>query len=1223
MEETNGENQSKKFNRTVFDHFEHLISANEKNRIKGSLNILKHFNTVQEKDIEVNHALTRIIRGLGSSTNIPRTGFYTILVALLNFRNDISLSQIFDLMEKHLHKAGSNAKSENADILTGQILACGAIVRSNLWSKTTHEEKLKIVECILTASKERTYQGLLAFEFITNIFEKVEDKDFYALCPLLKDEVSKPLENYTLDSLYLLNNMKKKYPQLPKKLKSVIVYPEVLSEENIGKLCRILMIIPKLSSLQHPVYDIISIEAATSSNLNHFLEELDWYLDIPNRNKLLVATKIYTILLEKLEDVSVVPNILTKNFVHQMLNHFKTLKGKDQDVEFKQSINKFFEQLLEKLKPEDVNSKIKIAVLKKLLFSPGTFIFEKITHSKVVQNITWSLNVDGVKKLVAVYRGVIEGSEIVASQYGHGDYWLNNDKLYAAHLLIKLLNHKAVREENDWKTEQLIFLMELGLLKDTQVRIGSELSASLKTAFFGALNLKLAKLEQLHTILLSVVLHLNSKLTPENLETALRSTITIEQYEIWEKTISIITKIEKKKKKGGLRSVFLTLFLHLALLLFNDAKLAVDSLNELFVCYEKTKKSRKNSEAMDETAVEDASGEDVMWIEVVTDLFLNFLSQNSHLLRNIVNLVFPYLCENMTTSTIQQLVSVLDPENENPLSKGNNHSDEDDSDEESESEKEDESDDSNNEEDDDDDDNDMEDESANDKLRMALQKVLTSNGYQSDEESIDIDQMSDTEGEKLDKALADAFKQFRPNHGKRKKQNEDQRALTHFRVRVLDLIEIYLDSNPSMIITLEIMLPLLKTVEFSVRDEHQAPLLHRLKSCLKKLSNLKKFENTDGVDDAVLCDLLKSLLDKGTKNTWIVQDMREQISHCCIFTIKCSDLLSNAEATPKKVKKRLKNSIVELIRNELDTYFNKRECATPFLVFKNLLKISWDGNLTLVTTILKYLFDANVKVFKKSQGLELVLSFYTNQRYLRSNTEKIREALNESHEEFSNNAITLFKSLCETERKVPSEKFLCNMFKLLVALKTSVLNIECMKWPAIAESVREFMSTVTLSKEAKTAFNKLCACLNVSNIVRHNPVVTSSTNNDEKATKGAKEKKKNKKTKNKEKLKLKKEAKELRLQSLSEGFKSLDFAVADDEVTMETNEESEEDSNNKSKKQKKRKSSENSVEGEKFNDVNTTKKSKKKRKNSENAESGTAIVNGVIESHNKKKKHKT
>ncbi|KAG5894715.1 hypothetical protein JTB14_006135 [Gonioctena quinquepunctata] len=1158
MENTNGditEKEKRKLNKTVLDNFSSLTNPQEAVRLKSSVNLLKHL-AGNDKNDELKYALGRIIRGLGSSTSCARTGFYTALVALFNVKNEITIDEIFEHIQKHLHKASGNTKSENADIFSGRILACGAIIRSNLWSKYSNGDKFKVLEFILQSSKERFYLGLLAYQFIIMALEKINDNDFEMIWPLLRDEVSKPWSEQHLDSLYLLCYIKNKYPNVINRsfLKKTIGTDELICPQSLDKLCRVLMTIPKLTSKQHFVYELISEEIAASDLLSDFVQELDKYLDFPNRNKLLVAS-FFTLILQKLKNTSVIPDLLTKNFVQQTLNFFKTLKGKNQDPEFMQIVQTFFDQLLLTLKSDEIKSKTKIAVLKKLLLSPGTFIFEKITRSKVIQLITLNLNKGGVKKLSGIYRGVISGTEIIDSQYGHSENWLNNDKLYAAHLLIKLLNHSAMKEENEWKVDQLVFLMDLSFFRSDDgthvTHIGNELAASLKVAFFGALDLKLTKMEDLQNILMQLMQHLDSKITAENLETVLRTPITEEHYTVWQKTTQIAAKIsgklEKENKRVGIKSVFLTLFLHMGLQLFNDAKLSSDSLSELFICYKKAKKNKNESKNFNNSDVEGKMEDKLQWIEVVIDLILNLLSHNSHLLRSIIKSVFPHLCQYMTPATIQQMLSILDPKNEdNPLSKiDEQDSDEEDEDAEHENEEE-ENEEEDSEEDDDVDDEENEDETVNDKLRIALHKALISNGYKSDEESIDMDEMSETEGENLDKALADAFRKFKPNHGKRKKQTKDQETLTHFRIRVLDLVEIYLESTPSMILSLEIMLPLLQAVEFCIRDEHQGPLLTRLKSCLKKLTNLKKFSDTEGVDGTVLHDLLKSLLEKGTKTAWIVQDMGVQIADCCIFVIRCSNLLITSEMTPKKTKKRLKSSIAEVVSSELETYMHQRDCFTPLLLFKNILRQSWDGSLDLVMLLLRYIFDEDIKAFKKNQVFELLKLFYTNQRYLSSNTEKIREILSEDHASFCKNVLNLFKSLTESpEAQKVKEKFISNVFDVLSVMKTTCLNIDNIRWQEISEIIREYRSTVTFSKDTKISFSKLCNRLGVSNVVKMKPkpvsLHTDKSDEDDDKTSERNVREKRKKSKNKEKLRLKKEAKELRLNSLSQGFGKVDF----------------------------------------------------------------------------------
>lgn len=273
----------------------------------------------------------------------------------------------------------------------------------------------------------------------------------------------------------------------------------------------------------------------------------------------------------------------------------------------------------------------------------------------------------------------------------------------------------------------------------------------------------MTKIEQLNKILASLVQEIDSKLSSENLDIVLRNPISQEQYEIWQKTIAQTNTIEQKiKKKNSVKMVFFTLFLHMGTQLFNEPKLATDSLNELFECYDKAKKHKK---AEDNKITE--NNNDLAWIDVVIELFLSWLSRTSHSLRSLVNTVVPYMTKFITVSTMHQILSVLDPDNKDIiLSKSSNPEDSDsendgdngngdlkepvengvmeesgEDDEESDSEMEDEE---------------TEKESINDKLRMALHQVLNSKA-ESDAESIDLDQMSDTEAEKLDNALSGQY----------------------------------------------------------------------------------------------------------------------------------------------------------------------------------------------------------------------------------------------------------------------------------------------------------------------------------------------------------------------------------------------------------------------------------------------------------------------------------
>ncbi|KAK9872008.1 hypothetical protein WA026_015254 [Henosepilachna vigintioctopunctata] len=1112
-----------KVTNTILDNFRKLTKDKEKVRITASVSLVKYLLDNECIENEVKYALERLIRGVGSSSTNARCGFYSTLITFLNYSN-ITIKEIFEIVDKELHKGKSNSKSENADIAMGHILVCGAILRSELFSKTTDEEQTKVLQYLINAGKERSYLLYPSFELLLDFVNRLNVKEFEGLVlPLIQPELEKPWIDYNLDSLYLLIKLRDKYPNIIDQqiLKKITGHTKLLNKNNVKDIANILMNILRISAIKHPIYESFGKVILRTEFTIQFMSHLDEILSKYNKNKHLIIINFLTLILSNTDSPNDVPFLLGNNLIQHTLTIFRQLKGSEKDNELKQLTHKLFEVIHETMKKGEVTEQTKILVLKKLLFSPGTFIFEKITKSKLVQQIAGTLKNEGIKKLANLYKEVImlENKEFNAETT---EIFQNNDRLYAAHLLVKLMGHSEMRAENEWKEEQLKFLMHLGLTK--QPKIGVELASSLKETFYHSLDLKLSTLEDLCKVLLGVFNDLDSYISEDNLEIALRSPITPETYSTWIKAKNFINKIESKKTKK-LKLVFQVLFLHLGLQLFNNVILAKDSLEELFSCYERIKK--KNSQ----------NDNDPSWIEVVVELMLSLLSHNSHLLRKIINCVFPSLCHYLNATNIHQILSVLDPKNEeNPLSNKDDISDESEQSEEESCDEDEESDEEISEDDD-------IGETNNDKLRKALHTALMQNMDEDCEQSdIDLDLIDEEQGEKLNKALGDVFKQFKPNIGKSNKQNKNEETLTHFRVRVLDLIDIYLDSNPSMILTLEIMLPLLQLLEFCIKDNHQKPLQDRVKSCLKKLTNLKKFDDITELDENTLSGLLKSLLEKGTKSNLVLQFVGENIAQCCIFIIKCSENLLNSADIPKKIKKHIKCDIYNIISESLDFYLSKRDCHIPLMLFKQIFSMSWSGNVQLISKLVGIIFEDSIRPFTRNKCIELMKIFYSNNRFLSNISEKGQDELNKISNEFLEKNLIFFNDLGNIRTADVKENFISFLFALIATIKRSPVKCEDFDWKKLGEAIRQYRSFLHISQDTKRSYNNLCSALGVSNIVqmKESPITLGSKCDDHlgsaKTIKGKEEKRK----KNKEMMKLKKETKEKRLQSLSEGFK-VDF----------------------------------------------------------------------------------
>lgn len=55
----------------------------------------------------------------------------------------------------------------------GQVLSCGAIIKSNLYTRGGVSEKKKVIEMLINAGSMRTYLGLASVTFLKELIETV------------------------------------------------------------------------------------------------------------------------------------------------------------------------------------------------------------------------------------------------------------------------------------------------------------------------------------------------------------------------------------------------------------------------------------------------------------------------------------------------------------------------------------------------------------------------------------------------------------------------------------------------------------------------------------------------------------------------------------------------------------------------------------------------------------------------------------------------------------------------------------------------------------------------------------------------------------------------------------------------------------------------------------------------------------------------------------------
>ncbi|KAK0176042.1 hypothetical protein PV328_000219 [Microctonus aethiopoides] len=1169
-----------KMDTTILDCFTKLVADNERIRLDGELSLLKHLG--QQKDNpenkELNYSLKRLIRGLGSSRTASRKGFYATLTAYFKITPDINMNDIIQIMEAELKATNSNSKSENADIHMGRILLCGALIRSKLLSNRTVEEQQKVVEILLTAGTKRSYLSFVSYSFLNEFINEFDEESLKTnLWPLLEKELGKTWSEQTLDSFYTLMIINTKFPSLigKKFLKQHLGSSTIINTESMDDLIKLLTDIPRVVCCRHPIYKIFCEHLSSTKYVVEFWTGIDEKFLKPSKSMENVALTLLNLLLLNIKDKSLIPSLLSPNFLQHMLRRIvscKRYRNDDVAVSFKQMLT----QLVSVLNDKEMKGKIQIAVLKKLILYPGDLMIEKITGTKVIQMITANMGVNGVKKLSKFYSDIASNSERKITK-DKEEFWTNAERTYAAQLLSKLLGHSAVSAEHTWRLEQLKFLFHLGHYETTNV--GIELAPQFKESFYRALDHKLPKLADLRNVLSELIHHLNAELFSDAKTNTLRTALDETAIEAWKKMINFIKKLDKDSNNKEAVLIFYTMDLNMGLQLFTDPEMAISAINEIHSCYERltqNKSTKKNKK----TKVETDDDDEPQWVEVIVDLMLSLLSKNSHLLRSLVRCVFPHICPVLTATSIHQILAVLDPKDDKGPLVPKNSIDNDASDMESNSESEnDESNDDNDDDDDeegennsdsdtdiDDGEDELEDETTIDRLRLAVRQALGDATAQTDDEDMDVDQIDEEQGKRLNESLAAAFRILRENRqSNKKKQGKSAEALTHFRVRVIDLLETYLESGPSMALALDMLVPLFALLEFCIKDPHQKPLENRVRTCLKKLSTVKKFKDTTGIDGQLLTDLAKVLIEKGERSTAVCQEMGDKLAECCIFLIRCIQ----QAGLPSTV-------LVQLYSDNLTAFFKKRDCVLPASLFKNILQLNWDGNWQLVPLIVDYTFDKTIRSFRRGQALEFLTTFYRNHRLVMN--EEYTSLRQKIEKKLSKNTINLLQEIVSQQQnntngelcngqngenigKEVRQKFICLLWTLLHAIYPHHLS-KVWDWKSIGNAMAEYRKHISLSKDTKTAYNRLAsqigAPINISTQIK--VTAKSSTNgvhadsddstqesSDEKIieengnSKSIKKKLKNR-SKQKDKQKLKKEARELRAKAMSEGLDCIDFS---------------------------------------------------------------------------------
>lgn len=820
----------------------------------------------------------------------------------------------------------------------------------------------------------------------------------------MQKELKRSWEIQNINTVHFLMRCQLKYPRLVDDdfLSNSIQTNEILTPLAYKHLSRLFWSPATiLIAATHPSYETLGSYLSSSVPEKKFLDfwrnEIDAILVAPTKFKETVTLRLLTILFNEGKITpQVAMKLLSSSFIKMITKSIQTYRQQKQSdynnalySEFFDSIEKYFKDRV------GIQESEKAIIIQRFIAFPGMLTIEKFLPNRTIHKFIYQMKAEGVQLMFDFYKSILLGQR-KKDPKSEREHRAHADKEHCVQMLQSLLMHKSVQNEQEWRTKELIFMMKHGFFyaniqnnsivsKENSAEVlPNDTAYKIKKAFFSALQVKSQSLEVERKSLMTIVEFCNNQLTAKSSSKKLRHQLTDEALQAWNKMYRIVT-VQKKAKKVQ-KNVFDVLMIHLGLHLFVDTKLAIFSINDLEKCMERALSKMKTK--LNKKALSEDSGE-AEWIEVVVDLFLQLLSQNKGFLRNIVDNVFPELCNHLNAAAVDQILLMLDMNEKNPLTPDANGNEE--IEDEIEDEPDSDDDESNDfketteldEESSDDDVTDEDEGTINDQLRCHVSQALGSAALETDDESIDLNNMSDDEADRLDMALSEAFQSIRKTTtggGKKitKLERSTNTTVMHFRIRVLDLIEIYLKTKPTLAITLNILADLIPMHENCAGNKDLEPLTRRLQHVLKTLHNLKEFSSIEDVSEAKLYELFESIIDIKTKPS-AINEQNKLKSKIIGFLITVSQLLKSSDQI-----------LLEAVAVCLEQFLKSRNPRVSFNNLIGILRSRWNGvwRLGQITANTTLLHAKDFRPYRRVQAIELLTVIYNNHGFISSETEE-------------------------------------------------------------------------------------------------------------------------------------------------------------------------------------------------------------------------------------------
>ncbi|KAL0096977.1 DNA polymerase phi-domain-containing protein [Phycomyces blakesleeanus] len=689
------------------------------------------------------------------------------------------------------------------------------------------------------------------------------------------------------------------------------------------------------------------------------------------------------------------PLIFTENFMRTFINNLSS------DVRFLNKAAKHTATVLQTVAQD--NKQVGFALVTQLIGKHGHQNFDNITKTKLVENLLATMDTAGVKSYLEFLAETFVKQDEMKSD--DDSKRLNSRREWALTQMTLMLTNTKVPKDESWIVYLVRFLMvhsffEVKITKERKSFLEglhkpspalSDSTREFCKARFQAALVALAKLPQIQKVkdlsgaavksrrLIGItndgelwvhrVYQIKQELEKDTKQLKSLVTLSKEGIAINKEVTDVVEKLRSKIAKDDMKSFdsiergFEILFLNLQLHFLVDEEEAQSVLGELLDCYEKifAKKAVKPTKAKKSkkaAAAEEEEGQPEP-IEVIVDILVGFLTNPSHVLKNLADQIFEIFSPMMTKQALQTLLNILATSESKTGAEelfGDNEDEEDDDVEEMDM------------------DSDVEmieeddDEEMDEDLKRKVEEAMKAQGILGTEDDDEAD-LDDEAMAAYDEKIAEVFKQKKIA---KTEQKDLQHNITHFKNNVMSFITIYVHKNPTNPLVLEIIVPLLNIIRSTPGKSVTSQFVDKMVAFLKNKFS-KMTECPTNYDEETIFNVLQAVHDFARQAS--SKELSETANNLSLYLRRC--ILGGADvevADKDKKKKKEQTRFLAIYSDSLKEYMTKKSSHFHPSMITNLLQRFPLSSWPLLDTLIVYISPSeSANAYRQNMACQWVM----------------------------------------------------------------------------------------------------------------------------------------------------------------------------------------------------------------------------------------------------------